>query len=57
MKKKGIIILCSVVAICAIGLVTSQFIDWPISFHEADGDIGKAARFSREQFSDKLTNM
>ena len=57
MKKKGIIILCSVVAVCAIGLVTSQFIDWPINFHEADGDIGKAARFSREQFSDKLTNM
>ena len=57
MKKKGIIILCSVIAICAIGLVASQFIDWPINFHEADGDIAKATRFSREQVSEKLTNM
>ena len=56
MKKKGII-LCTLVGICAIGLISSFFIDWPISFHEADGDIGKAARFSREQFSEKLTNM
>ncbi len=57
MKKKSIIILCSVVAICAIGLVTSQFIDWPIDFHEADGDIGKAAKFSREEVSKDLSNM
>ena len=57
MKKKSIIILCSVAAICAIGLVTSHYVDWPIDFNEADGDIAKAARFSREQASEKLTNM
>ena len=57
MKKKSIIILCSVVAICAIGLITSHYVDWPVDFNEADGDIGKAARFSREQISEKLTNM
>ena len=57
MKKKSIIILCSVVAICAIGLITSHYVDWPVDTNEADGDIAKAARFSREQFSDKLTNM
>ena len=57
MKKKSIIILCSVVAICAIGLVTSHFVDWPVDTNEADGDIGKAARFSREQVSEKLSNM
>ena len=57
MKKKSIIILCSVVAICAIGLITSYYVDWPVDTKEADGDIAKAARFSREQFSDKLTNM
>jgi hypothetical protein len=57
MKKKSIIILCSVAAICAIGLVTSHYVDWPIDFNETDGDIAKAARFSREQASEKLTNM
>ena len=57
MKKKSIIILCSVAAVCAIGLITSHFVDWPVNHDEADGDIGKAARFSREQVSEKLTNM
>ena len=57
MKKKSIIILCSVVALCAIGLITSHFVDWPVDLNEADGDIAKAARFSREQVSEKLTNM
>ena len=56
MKKKNII-LCSLVVICAIGLVTSIYIDWPVDLNEADGDIAKAARFSREQVSEKLTNM
>ena len=46
MKKKGII-LCTVVGICAIGLISSFFIDWPVDFHSADGDIAKASRFSR----------
>ena len=57
MKKKSIIILCSVAAIFAIGLITSYFVDWPVNHDEADGDIAKAAKFSREQVSDKLTNM
>ena len=57
MKKKSIIILCSVVAVCAIGLITSHFVDWPVNHDEADGDIGKAARFSHEQVSEKLSNM
>jgi len=57
MKKKGIIILCSVIALCAIGLVSSHFIDWPVDLNDASGDIAKAAKFSREQASEKLTNM
>jgi len=57
MKKKSIIILCSVVVICVIGLITSYYVDWPVDHNEADGDIGKAARFSREEVSEKLTNM
>ena len=57
MKKKSIIILCSVVAICAIGVITSHYFNWPVDRNETDGDIAKAARFSREQASEKLTNM
>ena len=57
MKKKSIIILSSVVAICAIGLITSHFVDWPVDSNDTSGDIAKAARFSREQASEKLTNM
>ena len=56
MKKKNII-LCSLVVICAIGLITSYYIEWPVDFNKADGDIAKAAKFSREQVSEKLTNM
>ena len=57
MKKKSIIILCSVAAVCAIGLITSHFVDWPVNSNDTSGDIAKAARFSREQASEKLTNM
>ena len=57
MKKKSIIILCSVAAVCAIGLITSHFVDWPVNSNDTSGDIAKAARFSREQASEKLSNM
>ena len=57
MKKKSIIILCSVAAVCAIGLITSHFVDWPVNSNDTSGDIAKAARFSREQTSEKLSNM
>ena len=56
MKKKSII-LYSLAAICIIGLITSYFVDWPVNLNEADGDIAKAAKFSREQASEKITNM
>ncbi len=56
-NKKSIIILCSVAVVCAIGLVTSRFVDWPVNSNDTSGDIAKAARFSREQASEKLTNM
>ena len=56
MKKKSII-LCSLVVICAIGLITSYYIEWPVDFNKADGDIAKAAKFSREQVSEKITNL
>ena len=55
MSKKSVIILGSVVVVC--GLFSSLFVDWPIDFSDASGDIAKATRFSREQASEKLTNM
>ena len=55
MKKKSVIILGSVVVVC--GLFSSLFVDWPVDFSDAGGDIAKASRFSREQASEKLTNM
>ena len=57
MKKKSIIILSSVVAICGLGWVSSHVIDWPVDLSDASGDIAKAAKFSRKQVSEKLTNM
>ena len=57
MKKKHIIILCSVAAIFVIGLISSFFVDWPVDFNKADGDIAKAAKFSREEVSKDLSNM
>ena len=55
MSKKNVIILGSVVVVC--GLFGSLFVDWPVDFSAASGDIAKATRFSREQASEKLTNM
>ena len=57
MSKKSVIILSSVVAICGLGVVSSYFIDWPVDVNDASGDIAKATRFSREEASEKLTNM
>ena len=57
MKKKTIIILSSLAALCIMGLVASHFIDWPIDLDSTSGDIAKSARFSRKQASEKITNM
>ena len=57
MKKKTTIILSSVVAICGLGLIASHFIDWPIDFNDAGGDIAKSDRFSRKEAVEKITNM
>ena len=57
MKKKTVIILSSGVAVCALGLVGSYVVDWPVDLNDAGGDIAKSARFSRKQATEKLTNM
>ncbi len=56
-SKKGIIILSSVVAVCAAGLILSHFIDWPVDYSEASGNIGKSSRFSRKTAVENVSNM
>ena len=57
MKKKSLIILSVVAAVVVAGLVSSNFIHWPIDVSKTEGDIGKVDRFSREADAEKLTNM
>ena len=57
MKKKSLIILSVVAAVVVAGLVSSNFIHWPIDVSKTEGDIGKVDRFSRADQVEKLTNM
>jgi hypothetical protein len=57
MKKKNLIILSVVAAVVVAGLVSSNFIHWPIDVSKTEGDIGKVDRFSRADQVEKLTNM
>ena len=56
-SKKGIIILSSVVAVCAAGLILSHFINWPVDYDNASGNIGKSLRFSRKTAVENVSNM
>ena len=56
-SKKGIVILSSVVAVCAAGLILSHFFDWPVDFDNAGGNIGKSSRFSRKTATESISNM
>ena len=56
-KKKLIIILSSVAVVIVAGLVVSHFTNWPVDISKTEGDIGKAARFSREDQAEKTTNL
>ena len=57
MKKKSIIILASVVVVCALGLLISTITSWPVNVDDASGNIGKSSRFSRKTATESLTNM
>ena len=56
-KKKGLIILLSVLAVCVVGYVVSRIIDWPIDYDNASGNVAKSARFSRQTAGDGDSNM
>ena len=57
MKKKSLIILSVVAAVVVAGLLSSNYIHWPIDVSKTEGDIGKVDRFSRADQVEKLTNM
>ena len=56
-NKKGLIILSSVIAVCAVGLVISPLVDWPVDENNASGNISKSSRFSRKTASEGASNM
>lgn len=49
--------MISALAIIAIGLLVSTFINWPVDRSSASGNIAKASRFSRQTATDKLSIM
>ena len=57
MKKKTLIILLSVILVCALGLVLSLIIRWPVSSDSTGGNIGKSSRFSRKTATERIDNM
>jgi hypothetical protein len=57
MKKKSLIILSVVAAVVVAGLVSSNFIHWPIDVSKTEGDIGKVDRFSRADKVEELSNV
>lgn len=57
MKKKTLIIILSVVLVCAVGLVLSLVFHWPVSSESASGNIGKSSRFSRKTATERIDNM
>lgn len=57
MKKKTLLILLSVILVCALGLVLSLIIRWPVSSDSTDGNVGKSSRFSRKTATERIDNM
>lgn len=57
MKKKNTIILASLIALCAVGLLSSFLFNWPVSAESASGNIGKVSRFSRKVVTEPIDNM
>ena len=56
-NNKGIIILASVVGVCAAAYALSRIIDWPVDSEKAGGNIAKSSRFSRKTEAEGLSNM
>ena len=55
--KKGLILLISALAVIAVGVLLSLFVNWPVDRGDASGDIAKASRFSRQTAAESLSNL
>ena len=57
MSKKKTIIYSVLGAVVVLGLVVSQFVDWPVDEDNASGNIAKSSRFSRKTADGAVGNM
>ena len=57
MKQNNTFILATLIALCAVGLLSSFLFNWPVSSESASGSIGKASRFSRKVVTEPIDNM
>ena len=57
MSRKGIVILSSVVVVCAAGLLVSNFVDWSVEGDATYGDIGKSSRVSRKADLERIDDL
>ena len=55
--KKGLFIMISALAIVAIGLIVSFFVNWQVDRSNASGNVAKASRFSRQTATESLSMM
>jgi hypothetical protein len=56
-SKKGSVILISILAIIAAGVLIALLTNWPVDRGQADGDIAKSSRFSRKTAAESLSMM
>jgi len=57
MKKKKSIIYACVGAVVIIGFAISYFVEWPVDYNNASGDIAKSSHFSRKTADGGASNM
>ncbi|MBO4673289.1 MAG: hypothetical protein J5616_02960 [Bacteroidaceae bacterium] len=57
MKKKTLVIVSIIVGVCALGIISSYLIDWPVDTSQTSGDIAKSSKFSRKTAEEGLSNM
>ena len=56
-SKKGLIILSTVVVVCAVGFIVSPLVNWSTDSEATSGNIGKSSRFSRKTATENISNM
>jgi hypothetical protein len=57
MKKKTLIIVGVIVAVCGTLMITSHYINWPVDTDQVSGDIAKSNKFSRKTVEEANANM